>query len=183
MKKIVILSLSALIFSACGGAATTNQPTGATNANATTAQSNTMVSSHSKDNPAELQTAPRSDTKSKWTQGGNPIDTSKFDTEIAAAEKEYKAKPKEEGTKKALATAYVNRALALTDARQYASALGDYRRAQKLDPTNDEANKWIEQIVGIYSSMNKEYPKEGEEPPPLPFNKDAAPAANTTPKK
>jgi hypothetical protein len=59
--------------------------------------------------------------------------------------------------------------MALTDARQYASALGDFRRALKYDPSSEEAKTWIDQIIKIYDSMNKEYPKEGEEPPPLPW--------------
>jgi len=179
MKKIAILSLSALFLTACGGS---NQ--GTVNSNAVppppvpqSSSNNPLVSSHSNrntpDSSMSAETADKNSNgkKSKWTQSGNPIDTSKFDAEIAAAEKELKAKPKDDGAKRALATAYVNRGLALTDARQYASALGDYRRAQKLDPTNEDAKKWIEQIVGIYESINREYPKEGEEPPPLPFNK------------
>jgi hypothetical protein len=59
--------------------------------------------------------------------------------------------------------------VALTDARQYASALGDYRRVLKYDPNNSEAKNWIEQIIGIYDSLGRESPKEGDEPPPLPF--------------
>ena len=98
---------------------------------------------------------------------------------VVKAEKDLKAKPKDDAAKKALAVAYVNRGLALTDARQYASALGDYRKAQKLDPSNADANKWVEQIIGIYESMNKEYPKEGEEPPPLPLDKNATANKNT----
>jgi hypothetical protein len=39
----------------------------------------------------------------------------------------------------------------------------------KYDPKNEEARGWIDQIISIYNSINKEYPKEGEEPPPLPF--------------
>jgi len=61
--------------------------------------------------------------------------------------------------------------VALTDARQYASALGDYRRTLKYDPSNAEAKDWIERIVSIYDSINRESPKEGEEPPPLPMGK------------
>ncbi len=174
MKKIVILSLAALILAGCGG---TNQPTVSSNSPAAASNANNTltVTSHQTQNSPELNTAavPKSETKSKWAQGGEPIDTSKFDAEIVKAEKDFKAKPKDEAAKKALAVAYVNRGLALTDARQYASALGDYRKAQKLDATNAEANKWVDQIIGIYESMNKEYPKEGEEPPPLPFKKDA----------
>lgn len=107
--------------------------------------------------------------KSKWTQSGDPIDTKEFDTAIASAEKAHKAKPSDAAAAKALADAYFKRAVALTDARQYASALGDYRRTVKLDPANTEAADWIERIVSIYASINRGSPAEGEEPPPLPF--------------
>jgi tetratricopeptide (TPR) repeat protein len=107
--------------------------------------------------------------KSHWTQGGTPIDTSKFDNDITSAEKIFKAKPKDAAAKQALSDAYLNRAMALTDARQYASALGDFRRALKYDPASEDAKTWIDQIIKIYDSMNKEYPKEGEEPPALPW--------------
>ncbi len=179
MKKIVVLGLSTLIFAGCNSAA---QQTVSTNSPTTSNTNNTLtVSSHQSQNAPVPNTAavPKSDTKSKWAQGGSPIDTTKFDADIVKAEKDLKAKPKDDAAKKALAVAYVNRGLALTDARQYASALGDYRKAQKLDPSNADANKWVEQIVGIYESMNKEYPKEGEEPPPLPFDKNAATNKNT----
>ena len=107
--------------------------------------------------------------KSKWTQSGDPIDTKEYDTAITAAEKAFNAKPSDAAAKKALADAYFKRAVALTDARQYASALGDYRRTIKHDPSNTEASDWIERIVSIYASINRGSPKEGEEPPPLPF--------------
>ena len=60
---------------------------------------------------------------------------------------------------------------ALKDARQYASALGDYRRALKNDPSNAQAKNWIEQIIMIYDSLGRESPPEGQEPQPLPFKK------------
>ena len=109
----------------------------------------------------------------KMSSGGDPIDTSKFDAAIASGEKEVKAKPSDESAKSALAQAYFERGFALTQARQYASALGDYRRALKLDPDHEESKKWIDQIVSIYGMLKKEAPKEGAEPPPLPFKKEA----------
>jgi len=109
--------------------------------------------------------------KSKWTQGGDPIDTKEFDTAIASAEVSLAKKPSDDAAKKELGAAYFKRAEALTKARQYASALGDYRRALKHDPANAEAKDWINKIIMIYDSINREYPKEGEEPPPLPFKK------------
>ena len=115
--------------------------------------------------------APNSNSGGKWTASGDPIDTARFDGMIAEAEKAVKAKPNDEAAKKTLAQAYFDRGAALTEARQYASAIGDYRRALKHDPTHEEAKKWIDQIVGIYAMLKKEAPKEGEEPPPLPFKK------------
>ncbi len=115
---------------------------------------------------------PDTGSKSKWKQSGDPIDTKEFDTAIAVAEVALKKSPNDLAVKKRLADAYFARGMALTDpARQYASALGDFRRAVKYDPTNSTAKGWIDQITMIYDSMNRESPKEGEEPPPLPFTK------------
>lgn len=111
--------------------------------------------------------------KSSWTQGGSPIDTTAFDAAISKAEANYKAKTGDQSRALALAEAYVKRATALTEARQYASALGDYRRALKLDPNNSEAKRWVEEIIAIYDMLKKSYPAEGQEPPPLPFDKKA----------
>ena len=131
-----------------------------------------MVAAHTTEN-RQLQATPpgKSEGKTKWTQSGDPIETSEFDKEIAEAEKKVKANPNDEAAKKALAEAYYKRGFALTEARQYASAIGDFRRVLKYDPENADAKKWIGTIVGIYDSINREYPKEGEEPPPLPFQK------------
>ena len=118
---------------------------------------------------ADSNSAPGS--TSKWSQGGEAIDTAKFDGVIAAAEKTVKAKPTDGEAKKTLAQAYFDRGFALTEVRQYASALGDYRRALKNDPSHEDSQKWIDQIISIYSMLKKDYPKEGEEPPALPFKK------------
>ena len=114
---------------------------------------------------------PGNNSKSKWTQGGEAFDTAELDKAVAAAEKSLSSKPADNGAKKALAEAYYKRAVALTDKRQYASALGDYRRALKYDPSNSDAKEWIDKIIMIYDSLNKDSPKEGEEPPPLPNRK------------
>lgn len=168
MKKIAVLSFSILFSAACG---TTSQQT--VNVSPQSSNNSLTVSSRSNDYspPANQTVVPKSETKTKWTQSGNPIDTGEFDAEIAKAEKNLKAKPKDEAAKNALAEAYVKRGVALTEARQYASALGDYRRTLKLDAKNEEAKNGLEQIINIYESLNRDYPKEGEEPPPLPFTK------------
>lgn len=178
MKKSIILNAVILFLIGCGSAAQQSD-----NASISTAQKpndSVVVSSHSQDKAqtaanSATQTSPpsvqKSETKTKWTQSGNPIDTSEFDADIDKTEKSLKAKPKEESAKKALAESYLKRAIALTEARQYASALGDYRRVLKFDADNEEAKKWIKEIIAIYDSINREYPNDGEEPPPLPFNK------------
>lgn len=109
--------------------------------------------------------------KKKWTRGGNPIDTSKFDAEIAKAKRFLKLNSNSASARKTLSNTYYRRGGALTKARQYASAIGDYRRALKFDPQNDEAKKWIAKIINIYENINREAPSEGEEPPPLEFKK------------
>jgi tetratricopeptide (TPR) repeat protein len=131
------------------------------------------VTAHSTENRSFTSgnSAPGGSSPGKWTASGDPIDTAKFDGTIAAAEKIVKSKPNDEQAKKDLAQAYFDRGAALTEARQYASALGDYRRALKYDPNHQEAKDWIGQIVSIYQMLKKEPPKEGEEPPPLPFKK------------
>ncbi len=171
MKKLLFLGLLGLTFSGCSSNApvVSQQPIG--NANTFNRQETQTVAAHTTENSLPSSSAPKTEGKTKWTQSGNPIDTSVFDAEIEKAEKTFKAKPKDEAAKKALVEAFNKRGLALTDARQYASALGDYRKALKLEPDNAEAKKWIDQIVWIYESINREYPKEGEEPPPLPFEK------------
>lgn len=165
MKNFILL-LIALVFIACNN----STPTPVANSNATITQNSAKpetVIAHSTEN----KSAPVANTKTKWTQSGEAIDTKSLDTAIADAEKGLKAKPDDAEAKSALAEAYFNRAMALTEARQYASALGDYRRVIKYDPENAQAKDWIKQIIGIYNDIGREYPPEGQEPPPLRINK------------
>lgn len=170
VMKPILICLIALAFISCDSNAP--RPV-AQNTNAATTspldRPQTAIS-HSSEN----QAPPASNTgKSKWTQGGDAFDTSEYDSAIAAAEKKLSGKPSDDAAKKALAEAYYKRAVALTDKRQYASALGDYRRTLKYDPSNPDAKEWIDKIIMIYDGLNKESPKEGEEPPPLPYKKGA----------
>ena len=170
MKKAIIL-IAAAFFAGCN-----NAPQPVANANVSASPERSEKTQTVIAHTTENQTAPMPDAnsasgaKSKWTQSGNPIDTKAFDADIATAEKALKGKPNDDATKKALAETYYKRAVALTDARQYASALGDYRRTLKYDPDNAQAKEWVEQIVSIYDSMGRESPPEGQEPPPLPYN-------------
>ncbi|HQZ96381.1 MAG TPA: tetratricopeptide repeat protein [Pyrinomonadaceae bacterium] len=165
--KSIIICLSLCFAFGCSNAA---KPIAQSDNSATVAKSpekSQTAIAHSTENQTPNQTAPpASGEKSKWTASGDPIDTTAFDSAIMSAEKAAGGKPS-----KALGDAYYKRATALTEARQYASALGDYRRALKNDPANAEAKDWIDKIIMIYDGLNKSSPKEGEEPPPLPFKK------------
>lgn len=108
----------------------------------------------------------------RFTQGGNPIDVTEYNKAIAEAQRSMKPDPKNAEARQKVAQAYFDRGFALTEARQYAAALKDYRSALKLVPDHAESIKWEKQIIGIYEMMKKEYPKPGEEPDPLPFAKN-----------
>src|SRR5256885_10342414 len=163
--KLVIITFVASIMLGCNNAAKpVTQNTNIAPVAANSEKSQTAIA-HSLENQTPVP-APPSGAKSKWTQSGDPIDTKPFDTAIASAEVALGKKPSDEAAKKTLSGAYYKRAEALTGARQYASALGDYRRALKYDSSNAEAKEWIDRIISIYDSINRESPKEGEEPPP-----------------
>ena len=171
--RITIIALACFALAACNNSAPT--PVANSNANTTASdrplrsgQMNTIA--HTTENQPQRPAA-NSNSGGKFSASGDPIDTARFDGVIAEAEKAQKAKPNDEAAKKTLAQAYFDRGAALTEARQYAAALGDYRRALKYDPNHEESKKWIDQIVGIYAMLKKEAPKEGEEPEPLPFKK------------
>jgi len=168
MKNLILTGALSVFAISC----TTNSPQPiAQNTNGTIAtpeRAQTAIA-HSSENQTP------STAGSKWTQSGDAFDTTELDAAIAKAEKELSTNPADKAAKHALGVAYFKRAVALTDKRQYASALGDYRRTLKYDPTNAEATDWIERIIGIYKSINRSYPNEGEEPPPLPFEKPKKP--------
>jgi tetratricopeptide (TPR) repeat protein len=107
---------------------------------------------------------------------GTAIDTSKYDADVKAREKQVEKQPANGTARLALAKAYLARADALTEARQYRAALGDYRRALKYDASNHDAQQMADQIIRIMKDLGRPVPAEGEEPAPLPFN----PTANNT---
>ena len=179
MNKILLfpLAVCSALAASCANAPQAQIQT----ANANTAvvaksdNSSLVVSSHSgqvKNTPPATASNSKSNSP-VMTGNAQAIDISDFDAAISKAEKDFKAKPKDEAAKKTLANAYAERALALTGAAQYRAALGDFRRCLKLDPENAEAKKMHDQIVDIFKSLNREPPKEGEEPPPMPYEKKA----------
>jgi len=144
------------------------------------ANGNTQGAATGKPTPATTQET-RTTTPTQGG-GGDPIDTTKLDEEVTRAEKDLKKKPADKAARASLAHAYLARAGALTKARQYRSALGDYRRTLRYDPQNEEALEMSERIVSIMKSMGREVPAEGEEPPPLPYKKENQ-ATEGSPKK
>ncbi len=167
--KILIISITLCFMFGCNTAAPVAEKANSVPLTAKPEKAETAIA-HSLENQTPNPGKPAVET-TKWTQSGDPIDTKKLDAAIASAEAAFDKKPSDKDAEQALGTAFFKRAVALTEARQYASALGDYRRSLKHDPSNGEAQTWIDQIINIYAGLKKSYPKEGEEPPPLPFNK------------
>lgn len=172
MNRISIVFLAALA-TACNSAAPTATQTSNANSSNRPMRSEQMQQgnalAHTTESRPGSTPPPNPNAPGKFAQGGEAIDTAKFDGVIAEAEKAFKAKPNDAAAKSALADAYFDRGFALTEARQYAAALGDYRKALKIVPDHEESQKWLNQIVSIYKMLNKDAPKEGEEPAPLPW--------------
>lgn len=106
---------------------------------------------------------------------GDPVNTSKFDAEISRLEKLAEKNPGDEPGRRALANAYLMRANALTGARQYRAALGDYRHVLRYDPDNEEAQQMAATIINIMNTMGRAVPDEGEEPAPLQVTPETMP--------
>lgn len=98
--------------------------------------------------------------------GGTPVNTSDIDRDIKRLEASAKRNA-DASTQQQLAKAYAARAAKLTSVRQYLAALGDWRRAARLDPANADAQNMIGTITSILQSMNKPVPAPGTEPTPL----------------
>ena len=166
MRAVFILTLSIVV-------ASCNYGTAGNSNSASTPPMRSERLQNTTSHTTENQPPANSNSGGRWTASGDPIDTAKFDKAITDAEKAAKAKADDDAAQKALAQAYFERGFALTEARQYASALGDYRRALKYDPDHAESKEWIDQIVSIYTMLKKSPPKEGDEPKPLSMKKAA----------
>lgn len=173
MKKIAILSFIAFTAFGCTNSAPTrveNQPS-----NVSSNKNEMTVMSHSQESVKPTPDA-KSSTESPMAK---PIDVSPLTAKIEKAEADFKAKSTDAKAKENLAAAYFERAFALTQAAQYRAALGDFRKGLKLNPNDSEAKAMHDQILSIFKSINREPPKEGEEPAPLAFTgeKNAPPIA------
>ena len=178
MKILLVLS-AVIAITACGSSAPKVDTEPVTNTRTQSERVKDTVASHTVEGDREKVAAAnaeepvpaKSTEKRKWSRSGDAIDTSKFDAAIQKASSELKQKPGDPAAKKKLGTAYFERGVALTAARQYASAIGDFRKAFSNDPANTDAQKQINMITAIYNSMNIQVPGEGEEPAALEFDK------------
>ncbi len=132
-----------------------------------------VVSSHSSDAAKSAPAQPSKTDSNASSSGSSPmskaVDVNQMTADIEKAEKSFKQNQNEQKAKDNLAEAYFVRAFALTKAAQYRAALGDFRKGLKLNPNNADAKAMHDQIIDIFESINREPPKEGEEPPPLPI--------------
>jgi tetratricopeptide (TPR) repeat protein len=167
MKAIILIGAAVLAAAGCNSSVQTSEQANAAEP-VRTGKVQSMTD-HTFENRAQPQAPGTSPMAGRWSASGDPIDTTELDKAVKDAETALKTKPSDPAAKAAAADAYFKRAFALTEARQYAAALGDYRKTLKLDPDHKEAQTWQTQIIGIYEMMKKEYPKPGEEPTPLPW--------------
>ena len=157
---------AAFALAACGGRPTASNQA-ATPTNQTTV-ANTQSSSSARSPMAAA--SPRATTPQSASSngsGGEFVDTSRYDAEIKRLEAKAKKNPADQATRLALAKAYTDRGDALTGVRQYRAALGDYRRALRNNPNNQQAQQMAGTIIGILKSMGRDIPPEGQEPPPI----------------
>lgn len=178
MKKIAVLSLAAIISAGCSNQQASNVNVATQNANSAVVTSqkkddSLVVSSHSTTKTQPTAPSTSSSSSSMNSPNQQAIDVSEMTAKIEKTEKDYKAKPTDAKAKEDLATAYFERAFALTKAAQYRAALGDFRKGLKLKPEDKEAKDMHDQIVSIFESIGRQPPKEGEEPAPLPFKKES----------
>ena len=94
------------------------------------------------------------------------VNTAELDAKIEKADAKAKAGAASDADKKAAAAAYVERGNVYYSAGSpalYKFALGDFRRALRYDPANDEARAKLDQIVQIYQSLGRPVPTNGTE--------------------
>ena len=108
-----------------------------------------------------------------------PSDPAQLDAEIARLERLTERNPADDEARTQLATALVRRAGIHLGARRLPEALADYRRAQRLDPDNEEAQRNIADIAPQVEGT----PQEGEygEPAPPPISPNVGGEEKPTP--
>ena len=113
--------------------------------------------------------------------GQLPTDPAQLDVEIARLERLTERNPADDEARAQLAGAYVRRAAQHHAARRLPEALADYRRAQRLDPDNEEAQRNVTDLAPQVEGT----PQEGEygEPAPPPISPNVEGEGKETPEK
>ena len=131
MRVFVCLLCLVLLCGACGKK---SAPSAGANENGAT-------------NAAASSGAANGNASNSATGGGQGLDTSKLDAEIARLEAQAEKNPDDDSTLGALADAYVRRGHALHEARRLPDALHDYQSALRYSPDHEEANLRVAQIT------------------------------------
>ena len=172
MKYAIIFAvcMTGISFAGCAGAEQTSPTIGNTNTarGATTpAGGAKSIAGGGTDSPAASTHRGGAKVLENIMAERPSLATPELDAKIEKAESNAKASGASEADKLAAAAAYVERANIYRDAGQpvlYKFALGDYRRALRYQPTNEEARAKMDEIVGIYNSMGRPVPTNGNEP-------------------
>ncbi|HWS56455.1 MAG TPA: tetratricopeptide repeat protein [Pyrinomonadaceae bacterium] len=111
---------------------------------------------------------PGADAGQNAAASPRPVNPAALGGEIARLERLTERNPADDEARLKLARAYVRRADQHRAAQRLAEALADYRRAQRLDPDNEEAQKNVAEIMPQVEGT----PAEGEygEPAPPPIS-------------
>jgi cytochrome c-type biogenesis protein CcmH/NrfG len=127
--------------------------------------------------------APADNAPRAGGQAAADVDPARLDDEIARLERLTERNPADDESRERLARAYVRRADTHAGARRLTEALADYRRAQRLDPDNEEAQKKVADLAPQVEGT----PQEGEygepAPPPISPNVEAGGKETPTPEK
>ncbi len=120
---------------------------------------------------------PTAGTASGATSG----DPARLDAEISRLERQTERNPADDEARAQLARAYVRRADTHLGQQRLPEALADYRRAQRLDPDNEEAQKKVYDLAPQVEGT----PQEGEygEPAPPPISPNVEGEGKETPEK
>jgi hypothetical protein len=110
---------------------------------------------------------PASSAQGRRNPHASQVNTRELDLRIARAESRLAAPNATRADRAAAAAAYVERGniyFAAGTPSLYRFALGDFRRAAKYDPANSEAREKAARIVGVFDSMGRPVPTNGDEP-------------------
>lgn len=124
---------------------------------------------------------PGANSSAGAADGASQSDPARLDAEIARLERITERNPADDEARTELARAYVRRGGAHLAARRLAEALADYRRAQRLDPDNEEAQRNVADLLPQVEGT----PQEGEygEPAPPPISPNVEGEGKETPEK